>query len=261
MAFDPAAGFQFGDSTPANAAEVNSQGTAARPVLLTNRLGTPGWPGLYLGRQSGTDTLTNVHIENGGYVPGAPGTAGNLVVDAADAGPVRVVGMRSTDSRSHGIVVRSAPGAGVRLLNDTITVSAGFAIKWLVPAGAGDSIAGVQTTGNLYPAYTLPMGLPAFAANDFTGNQRDTLLLTGGVLSVPATLHYPGAPWRVSGDVLIDGGALTVAADTVVFDDSVEVVVGGQQPGGLRAVGATPWRKLFTATPGHPAWWGSSTRT
>ncbi len=258
MAFDPAAGFQFGDSTPANAAEVNSQGTAARPVLLTNRPGTPGWPGLYLGRQSGTDTLTNVHIENGGYVPGAPGTAGNLVVDAAgSAGPVRVVGMRSTDSRSHGIVVRSAPGAGVRLLNDTITGSAGFAIQWLVPAGAGDSIAGVQTTGNFYPAYTLPMGLPAFAANDFTGNQRDTLLLTGGVLSVPATLpHYPGAPWRVSGDVLIDGGALTVAADTVVFDDSVEVVVGGQQPGGLRAVGATPWRKLFTATPGHPAWWG-----
>ena len=258
MAFDPAAALQFGDSTPGNEAELNSQGTIAKPVLLTNRPGTPGWPGLFLGRQSGADTLTNVHVDGGGYIPAAPGLAGNLVVDAAgSAGPLRIVGMRSTASRGHGIVIRSAPSAGVRILNDTISGSAGIGVLTLAPAGAGDSIAGVQTAGNAYPARTVPMGLPAFFANDFTGNVRDTLQLEGGALSVPAILpDVPGVPWRVLGDIDITGGALTVAADTVSFDDSVEVRVGGAQPGGLRAVGTGPTPKLFTATPGHPTWWG-----
>jgi hypothetical protein len=139
-------------------------------------------------------------------------------------------------------VIRSAPSAGVRVLNDTISGSAGIGILTLAPAGAATRSPGSNGGQRLSGAHG-PDGLPAFFANDFTGNVRDTLLLDGGALSVPAILpDVPGVPWRVLGNIDITGGALTVAADTVAFDDSVEVRVGGAQPGGLRAVGTGPRR-------------------
>ena len=259
MAFDQGAGLQFGDSTPANDAQVTSQGTVANPVLLTNRGTTPGWRGLYLGRQSGPTTLGHVHIANGGYSPVPTQTAANLLVEAAGgSGPVNVDGMSSIDSRNHGVVILSKPASGFTVRDDTIRGSAGMGLVVAAPTTVDDSIVrNLIAPGNGYPLGIEVGSLPGLGVNSFAPNTRDTLLVLGGTLTVPATLpHVAGAPWRVVTNVDIDGGALDVAADTVFFDDSVEVRVGGAQAGGLRAVGTTPWRKLFTATPGHPAWWG-----
>jgi len=259
MAFDQTAGFQFGDSTAGNDTQLMSQGTAANPVLLTSRGAAPGWPGLYLGRQSGPVTLSHVHIANGGYSPVPTQAAANLLVEAAGgSGPINVDGMTSINSRNHGVVILSAPVSGFTVRDDTIHGSAGMGLAIPAPATVNDSIVrNLITPSNGYPLGIEIQALPGLGANTYAPNTRDTLLLLGGTLAVPATLpHVAGVPWRVVTNVDINGGALDVLADTVFFDDSVEVRVGGTQPGGLRAVGATPWRKLFSATPGHTAWWG-----
>jgi YVTN family beta-propeller protein len=259
MAFDQTTGFQFGDSTAGNDAQVTSQGTAANPVRLIGRAATPGWRGLYLGRQSGPTTLGHVHVVNGGYAPAPAQAAANLLVEAAGgSGPVNVDGMRSIDSRNHGVVVLSAPASGFTVRDDTILGSAGMGLAVAAPATVNDSIVrNLIAPGNGYPLGIEVGSLPGLGANTLIPNTRDTLLLLGGTLTVPATLpKVAGAPWRVVTNVDIDGGALTVAADTVFFDDSTEVRIGGVQPGGLRAVGTSLAPKLFTATPGHAAWWG-----
>jgi YVTN family beta-propeller protein len=258
MAFDPGAGLQLGDSTAGNQAQVTSEGTAANPVLLTSRTAL-GWRGLYLGRQSGPTTLGHVHVANGGYSAVPTQTAAAVLVEGAGgSGPVNVDGMRATGSRNHGIVILSAPASGFTVRDDEIQGSVGMGLAVAAPATPGDSIVrNVITLGNGYPLGIEVGSLPGLGANTYGLNTRDTLLLLGGTLTVPATLpHVAGVPWRIVTNIDIDGGALNVVADTVFIDDSTEIRVGGQQPGGLRIVGATPWRKLLTATPGHAAWWG-----
>jgi hypothetical protein len=100
---------------------------------------------------------------------------------------------------------------------------------------------------------------PGLYPNAVTGNQRDTLLLEGGVLTTSATLpKYPGVPWRVRGPVFIDGGATLAIApgDTVAFDDSTFIQVGVLQSGnGALSAVSTPAEPILLTASGA-AWWG-----
>src|SRR5256885_7246820 len=118
------------------------------------------------------------------------------------------------------------------------------------------------------------------------GNQRDSLLLVvtpppgqrvifktqgpppplpattnGNGVYVPAVLpEVPGQRWRVLGPIVLDSlASLSIKADTVVFDSTGGITVGGSAAAGLQVDGANRafgFNKLLTATPGHARWNG-----
>jgi YVTN family beta-propeller protein len=256
-AFAPGAGFQLGDSTPGNDAQLIALGTVDSQVVLHNRPGTPGWPGVFLGRQTGSPALHHVRIVGGGYNPAASVTA-NLLVDAAGgAGPMAIDSLTSDSSRGHGIVILSAPASGFRVRDDSIRNSAGIGLLIGARGTAADTISGNVLSGNGYPLSLAAGALPGLGANAVGTNVRDTLLITGGRLTANATLPYvPGSVWRALGTTTVDSGAiLTIAArDTVAFDTSAGIVVGAQAPAALAADGAGGMI-LFTASAPLPWGW------
>src|SRR3989442_7972756 len=140
--------------------------------------------------------------------------------------------------------------------------------------------------GNPYPLLLFPGSLPMLYGNSVTGNRRARLLLgpsppfplgrplqTKGPPAPPAAgidnrllvksavlPEVPGNRWRVRSVIAIDSGAsLTVNADTVVFDSTSGIFVGGRAAAGLHVDGATGGAghyKLLTATPGQARWGG-----
>jgi len=284
MAFDTSAAFSVGDFADSAGASSGvsgtfvSLGTAASPVVLRNRLGRPGWEGLFLGAQSGTPVVRHMRLVGGGYQPQLGQfcqncevkTTGffeplntNLYVDAPNGtAPFTIDSIVSDSSHFYGIVVKRAPPQGFRVRDNAIqhAVQTGLVIR----AGYNplDTISGNIISGNQYAVDLVADVLPVFdgGANNLAGNVRDTLLLHGGTLSIADTLPQLGGGfrWRVTQPMVVDGGAAftVLAGDTVTFDDLASLTIGGASPSAFRALGTPGAPILFTGKPGGQGWLG-----
>ncbi len=282
MAFDTSAALSVGDFADSSggssglSANLTSLGTAANPVVLHNRLGRPGWQGLFLGAQSGTPVVRHMRLVGGGYQPqlgqicqncivkttGLPEVLNStLWVDApTGTAPFDIDSVVSDSSHFYGIVVKRAPPQGIRVRDNTIRNAAFTGLVLRGQHNSQDVISGNTITGNHY-AVDLPADvLPQFDAgvNNLAGNVTDTLLLHGGTLAVSDTLPRLGFRWRVTQPMVVDSGAtFTVeAGDTVTFDDLASLTIGGAQPSALQAAGTVASPILFTLTPGGLSWLG-----
>ena len=279
MAFDTLGALSIGDfadaagNTSGVSARLVSMGTAASPVVLRNRLGRPGWTGLYLGAQTGTPVVRHLRLVNGGYQAGSacgncevlvqggfePFTA-NLYVDAPiGSAPFVVDSVESDSSRFRGIVIKRSPPAGLQLRNSRVTNSAATGLVVLTAYNPNDTIAANVLSGNYNPLDIDPAALPALGINSVIGNARDTLWLRAGTLIASDTLpDFAGAPWWVTGALVVDSGAtLTILpGDTVFFKDSVSLTIGGGTPSGLDAHGSAGAPIVLTSKPGQGPWLG-----
>jgi YVTN family beta-propeller protein len=282
MAFDTAAALSvgdFADSTGASSGvsgNLVSLGTAANPVVLRNRLGRPGWEGLFLGAQSGTPVVRHIRLAGGGYQPQSQiicqncfvKTTGfsetlntNLYVDApTGTAPFIIDSVVSDSSHFYGIVVKRAPPQGFRVRDNVIQDAAQTGLVIRAGYNPLDEISGNVISGNQYAVDVVADVLPVFdgGANNLTGNVRDTLLLHGGTLSINDTLPQLGFRWRVTQPMVVDAGAefTVLAGDTVVFDDLASLTIGGASPAALQAAGTAGAPILFTVTPGGDHWRG-----
>ena len=280
MAFDTSAALSVGDFADSSggssglSANLTSLGTAANPVVLHNRLGRPGWQGLFLGAQSGTPVVRHMRLAGGGYQPqlgqicqncivkttGLPEVLNtNLYVDApTGVAPFTIDSVVSDSSHFHGIVVKRAPPQGIQIRDNAIQRATQTGL--VVRAGYNplNTISGNTINGNHYALDLVADALPVLAANTLGGNVTDTLLLHGGTLPVSHTLPQLGFRWRVTQPMVVDAGAtLTVlAGDTVVFDDLASLTIGGAQPAALNAAGTAGAPVVFTLTPGGQSWLG-----
>ncbi|HEY3280284.1 MAG TPA: hypothetical protein VGJ83_07205 [Gemmatimonadales bacterium] len=276
MAFDTAASMSLGDfadsagNSSGVSANLVSLGTAASPVVLRNRLGRPGWGGLYLGAQSGTPVVRHLRLVHGGYQASFGGGRevivigffeplnANLWVDAPiGSAPFAIDSVVSDSSAFHGIVVKRGPPLGFQVRDNLIRQSAGVGLVARVRRfNPADQISGNTLTGNLY-ALDIPADvLPGLLTNSLTGNNKDTLLLHGGTLAVSDTLPQLGSRWRVTQNVTVDSGAVlsVLPGDTVTFDFNVRLKIGGDVPSALNAVGTSGSPIVFTGPTG--LFWG-----
>ena len=280
MAFDTLAALSIGDfadaagNTSGVSARVISLGTAASPVVLRNRLGRPGWTGLYIGAQTGTPVVRHLRLVNGGYQAGGAfcsncqvlvqggfePLSANLYIDAPiGSAPIAVDSVVSDSSRFRGIIIKRTPPAGLQLRNSSVTNSSATGLVVLADYNPADTIAGNTFSGNGNPLDIGAGALPALGANDIGPHVSDTLWLRGGTLIASDTLpDYPGSPWYVFRALAIDSGAsLTVLpGDTVLFGDSVAFAIGGAMPSALRALGTAASPIVFTSVPGRGPWLG-----
>jgi YVTN family beta-propeller protein len=278
MAFDTSAALSvgdFGDSTgtsSGNTATFVSLGTAAQPVVLRNRPGTPGWQGLFLGSQSGTPIVRHLRLVRGGYQPQLGQVCQNclikttgffeplntsLYVDAPNGtAPFTIDSVVSDSSHLYGIAVKRTPPQGVQLRDDSISNAAWAGLAWRGAYNPNDDISGNTLVGNHYALDITADVLTEVPSNSLTGNLTDTLLLHGGTVPVTQTLPQLGFRWRVTQPVVVDSGAVfTVAAgDTVTFDPAGSLTIGGATPSALNAVGTPGAPIVFTASSG--LFWG-----
>src|SRR6266516_804825 len=280
MAFDTSAALSVGDFADSSGgssglrANLTSLGTAANPVVLHNRLGRPGWQGLFLGAQSGTPVVRHMRLVGGGYQPQLGQICQNCIVKTTgfneilnstlwvDAptgtAPFDIDSVVSDSSHFYGIVVKRAPPQGIRVRDNTIRNATFTGLVLRGQHNSQDVISGNTITGNHY-AVDLPADvLPQFdaGANNLAGNVTDTLLLHGGTLAVSDTLPRLGFRWRVTQPMVVDSGAtFTVeAGDTVTFDALASLTIGGGTPSALNAVGTPGAPIVFTASSG--LFWG-----
>ncbi len=149
---------------------------------------------------------------------------------------------------------------GFKVVNDTIQNHA-IGVAAFMENGtqltAADSIAGNTFPGTQYALSMTAAGLRALQNNAITTAASDTLLFTGGLLTANATLpNFSGYVWRASRTTVIDSGATFTLApgDTVAFDSSAGILVGGSVPSALAANGATG-KILLTASGLLPQGW------
>jgi YVTN family beta-propeller protein len=280
MAFDTAAALSvgdFSDSTGAssgNSGNFVSLGTAANPVVLRNRLGRPGWQGLFLGAQSGTPVVRHLRLARGGYQPDLGQvcqnclvkTTGffeplntNLYVDApTGTAPFVIDSVVSDSSHLYGIVVKRSPPQGAQVRDNSINHAASAGLVWRASFNPNDDISGNTLVGNHYAVDVVADVLPKVPANTLSGNVTDTLLLHGGTVPVTQTLPQLGFRWRVTQAVVVDSGAVfsVLPGDTVTFDPAGSLTIGGAIPSALNAAGTVGAPIVFTVTPGQDHWLG-----
>ena len=280
MAFDTSAALSVGDfrdstgASSGNSGNFVSLGTAANPVVLRNRLGRPGWQGLFLGAQSGTPVVRHLRLARGGYQPQLGQvcqnclikTTGffeplnaNLYVDApTGTAPLVIDWVVSDPTHFSGMVVTRPPPRGVLARHDSISNAAAAGLVWRASYNPNDDISGNTLVGNHYALDVVADVLPKVPTNALAANLTDTLLLHGGTVPVTQTLPQLGFRWRVTQPVVVDSGAvLTVAAgDTVTFDPAGSLTIGGATPSALNAAGTVGSPIVFTVTPGQDHWLG-----
>ncbi|HXL34160.1 MAG TPA: hypothetical protein VN953_04515, partial [Gemmatimonadales bacterium] len=229
--------------------------------------------------------LDSVVVAHTGLASPDPNSAG-VLVGAAGAG-VEIRRSVADSNRGYGFAVAATPA---RVVDDTARENYIGLVSFVAGGGsirAADSLArNMLGPGNTYPLQLLVGSLPMLYANTMAGNQRDTLLLgvtpppgqrvivktqgpppplpattNGNGLYVPAVLpSVSGQRWRVLGPIALDSlASLRIDPDTVVFDSTGGITVGGTAAAGLQVDGANRgfgFYKLLTATPGHARWDG-----
>ncbi len=280
MAFDTSAALSVGDFADSTGASSGvsgnfvSLGTAASPVVLRNRLGRPGWQGLFLGVQSGTPVVRHLRLARGGYQPDLGQvcqnclvkTTGffeplnaNLYVDApTGTAPFVIDSVVSDSSHLYGIVVKRSPPQGLQVRDDSIRNAASAGLVWRASYNLNDDFASNILVGNRYAVDVVADVLPKVQSNILTGNLTDTLLLHGGTVPFAQTLPRLGFRWRVTQPVVVDSGAVfnVTAGDTVTFDPAGSLTIGGATPSALDAPGTLGSPIVFTVTPGQDHWNG-----
>jgi DNA-binding beta-propeller fold protein YncE len=291
MRFEGQTGLRIGDSAGTRSGTIRSLGTNAlnRPVL-NGAAGTfPGaWVGLEIGRLSGPDTLRFIRIEYAGdsipnYTRHRAGlyirnpVAVPFVLDRAhittsgstgsltNSAGIGIAGTGGTEIRNsllfqnagYGIAIQNK---GFKLVNDTIQ-NHPIGIFAYMEGGAqitaADSISGNTFPGTQYAVSLTAAALRALQGNAVTTAASDTLLFTGGLLTADATLpNFSGYVWRATRTTTIDDDAtFTIAAgDTIAFDSSAGIQVGGASPAALAADGSTG-KILLTASGPLPQGW------
>ncbi|HYK11096.1 MAG TPA: invasin domain 3-containing protein [Gemmatimonadales bacterium] len=298
VAFLTQAGLVIGDSAGARQGLLKtlSTGRANGAVFTSTTPVTGNWVGLEFGRLSAPDTVVGLNIQYAGdsiagYTTRRAGiwvrnpTANGLVIQSAG---LNNNGSTTSPTNSAGIAV-SGSGGGVHIYDAVVLNTAGYGIAYSTPgvrvvadtalssslAGLGiflppavflspaDSVANSRfSSSGAYPAVMGLGAVPALypAPNAWTGNVRDTVLLTGGTVSggtftVP---RIPGVAWRTTGSLAVAGGTLTFAkGDTVAFDSATAIFVGDTISGAgtLTAIAPDTAPILFAATPGGGGYW------
>ncbi|HMA42336.1 MAG TPA: invasin domain 3-containing protein [Gemmatimonadales bacterium] len=292
LRFTGQTGLVIGDSAGSRSGTLRSLGTnpANRAVLMAASGTLPGaWIGVEIGRLSGPDTLRFVRIVNAGdslagrtahhvglwvrnpaaalfVLDGANITGSGAAGAPKNSAGLAVTGTGGVELRNSNLFQNVGYGIaldkqGFKVVDDTIdghTIGIAAFMNGGSQLTAADSISGNLFRNNQYAMSLTAASLRALRTNAITTPVTDTLLFEGGLLTADATLpHVPGFVWRATQTTTVDSGAtFTVApGDTVAFDTTAGILVGGSAPAALAADG-TAGTILFTASGPLPFGWG-----
>ncbi|HEX5872933.1 MAG TPA: hypothetical protein VFY65_21020, partial [Longimicrobium sp.] len=277
-----------------NGGRVRVLGSAAAPVVLTAADLGDGWLGVHLaGTPAATSAVDHVRLEHtrgafafatygdhtasidssvfrqnemGLYLWGYDSHMRRSQVDTVTTStwPAVTVGRKISFRQN---VIRGAAGVGLAVLgtdsvnlgNGRVEGSGGVGLQVATPASGLLGIAQVRVTGGAtYPA---EMEVSAFAriywalshADSLLGNARDTVVVTGGTLTETAHVS-PSLPWRVTGQVTVQGAGILRAhpGATLAFNSSVLVTARNGGRVVARGTAAAPVRFTSAASAG----WG-----
>jgi hypothetical protein len=242
--------------TPNVGGTVIAEGTAQKPIRIAAHDQEP-WASLYV-HAPGTVRLAYVTLENGGGGDFEDGATINVLGDSeVPADPLLFV--------DH-VTVKTSKGTGVWMQRGSTFV-----------AGSKDlSITGSGSDEAPFPIQIEEHAIDALPTGTFTGNKVDEILLrttgsgtAGGGLTVDATLHERGVPYRMGKSKLdsftigsASGGptaTLTIEPGVVMrFEKETALRVQtftNQQPASaaIRAVGTAAKPIVFTSAAATPA--------
>ncbi|HEX6371792.1 MAG TPA: right-handed parallel beta-helix repeat-containing protein [Longimicrobium sp.] len=269
-----------------NGGRVRVLGSAAAPVVLTATDPANGWLGVHLaGTPAASSVIDHLRLEHtrgafafatyddhtasidsslfrqnemGLYLWGYDTRMRRSQVDTVTdwVWPAVTLG-RKTSFRQN--VVRGAAGVGLSVLGtDSVLLGSGLVegsgrvgLHVTTPGSGLLGIAQVRVTGGAtYPA---EMDVSAFAriywaishADSLLGNARDTVVITGGALTETAHAS-PTLPWRVTGEVAVEGNGILRAhpGATIFFGPFGQVTA--TSPGRVIARGTQAAPVLFT---------------
>ncbi len=291
LRFEGQTGMRIGDSAGTRSGSIRSLATNTlnRAVLTGSGAALPGsWVGLEIGRLSGPDTLRFIRIDYAGdsipnYTRHRAGlyirnpVAVPFVLDRANittsgstgslnnSAGIGIAGSGGTEIRNSVLFQNAGFGIaiqdkGFKLINDTIqdhTIGIFAYMEGGTQLTAADSISGNTFPGTKYALSITAAALRALQGNAITTAASDTLLFDGGLLTANATLpHFSGYVWRARRTTSIDSGATFTLApgDTIAFDSSAGILVGGLKPAALAADGSAG-KILLTASGPLPQGW------
>ncbi len=291
LRFEGQTGLRIGDSAGTRSGTIRSLATNTlnRAALTASSAGLPGaWVGLEIGRLSGPDTLRFIRIDYAGdSIPNYTRHRAGLYIRNPVAVPFVLDRANITTSGSTGSVANSAgigiagtggteirnsvllqnvgfgiaiQDKGFKIVNDTIqnhTIGIFAYMEGGTQLTAADSISGNTFPGTQYAVSLTAAALRALQGNAITTAASDTLLFGGGLLTTSVTLpNFPGYVWRATKTTTIDAGATFTLApgDTIAFDSSAGIQVGGLSPAALAADGSTG-KILLTASGPLPQGW------
>jgi len=236
------------DGSQATPAKLVSQGTAARPVLITATDATKPWGSVRGYYVYSTVDFAYTTLENGGAL--ATNGASLALRGGDDNAVIPVVKVdHLTISRSAGIGLVLESGAAF------VAGSAEVTIK---DSGNDTDNAAVQIA---------PMAAGTLPHLNLSNNNQNLIRVVANLLVVPGDLHLKnvGAPYYFSFDkvrVHVTGGSPTLTIDPGVelrFDDYMEVGYMGSgtttsdEPATLIAVGTEAQPIVFTSSKASPA--------
>lgn len=210
---------------------LDAEGAEGLPIVFTGAEDTPGyWHGVsFSNANSQHNRLSHVTIEYaGGQTYG-----GGLAVSGSASKPSRVVVDNS--------VFRHNKGFGLTLTGNAVLSS--FENNTLTDNAQGAAWVDIGNVGQL-----------TADSNDYTGNEKERVVVSGGTLSSESTLEDLGVPFQ-SGDITIQGGGkLTVGANTTVtFESGAEVHC--KNEGRLVAEGTEKKPIIFTGLEPTRGYW------
>ena len=233
--------------TPAAPAKLVSQGTAARPVLVTSAVAGQPW-GMWRGLTAqSTFDLAYTTFENGGK-----GTFHGATISVRGGGPTEAATVRVL--KADHLVIRNSVGTGLVMDGGAAFTADSTA---LTIKGGGSSV-----QGGGYPIEIGPMAAGTLPTLDVSGNAHDVIRIAAPSLYISRdlTLKDLGAPYYFVFDRVritdATGGTtptLTIAPGVELqFDDYLQVGFFNKglanQPGKLIAVGTAAKPIVFTSS-------------
>ncbi len=210
-------------------------GTAAAPVTFTSSAGSPAagqWKALTLSGEASNSRIEHAVFE---YC-GGQAFYGNACIHMVGQGPgyaVPVIGVTVRHSSGRGIQANNTARFGTGSTNLTVTSAASH------PVVVDADYAG-----------TLPSG------STYTSNGNNTILLTGGDVSITQAWANHAVPYLVNNEVRIEGSGSPVlsipAGTTLRFGQDGFLSVGWGGSGALSVTGTAASPVVFTADAATP---------
>ncbi|MES2644165.1 MAG: MopE-related protein [Myxococcota bacterium] len=256
LRFDPDAGIGIGTELYGS---LDVQGTALG-VTFTSSQPTPApgdWYGLTFGGWNQASTIRGATVEYAGQ-----NGYGNVYSWSYYGGSLLIDACTITDGSQSGVYVTTNV-YDVTVTDSTLSDNADHGLY--VAASAGLETTGAPTfTGNTVTGNGLnPVVVPASSADQldssstYTGNGDDRIYLLYGTVASTTTWQELGLPWKVGGNILVQGTAsptLTIEPGSrLEFEVNTRLTTGAWEPGKLYAIGTASAPIVFTSADTVPA--------
>ncbi|MCB9694127.1 MAG: putative metal-binding motif-containing protein [Alphaproteobacteria bacterium] len=234
---------------------------ATNGVLFTSGANTPApgdWYGLRIGSRDLGSELTNTTLEYAGFNRPAIGLAGSSPV--LDGVTVQYAANDGLDATTSGAPL---------IRNSAFIGNAGFGVDLAAAVDLGmdgvlPGFANVRLDGNDRPLRLGGNATRAVADDVIVVNNNDDAVdIHGGTVTGNARLRDLGVPWRLIGDLYVQGPldpTITLDAGVVLeMAQNVDLRVGTSADGSMTSNGTAVDPVLITAavSPASPGYWGS----